>query len=266
MTVITPEKQELPKGAFRMTYEEQLAAVPRLFHPYWKKLAEKNGYYNKTFILKWADGLEDAPVLDAGCGQDSTLSRREKPLRRIVGLDPLREDMQVNRTLRHRTQGVLEQLPFADETFAAIHCDSVFEHITDPARVVGEFYRVLQPGGRVLINTNSVFNPFMFPNKFLSVRRREWIKRKMRIASEGTYPAPYRINTRRRLIRYLTQAGFRDIRIYRWGVPNLYRPRWFLVLQLLMELVAETPLFCGLKHRLMATCRKLPTAPTVTHP
>jgi ubiquinone/menaquinone biosynthesis C-methylase UbiE len=258
MGVITPTKQELPKGVFRMTHEEQLAAVPKVFRSYWNKLAEKNRYYNKTFIIEWADGLEEEPVLDAGCGQDSTLGRRPSPLRRIVGIDPLRDDMQVNTTLRFKSQGVLEQLPFADATFAAVHCDSVFEHISDPARVVSEFCRVLKPGGRVLINTNSVFNPFMFPNKFLSVRQREWLKAKMRITSEGTYPAPYRINTRRRLIRYLKRAGFEDIQIYRWGVPNLYRPRWFLTLQLLMELLAETPLFCGLKHRLMATCRKPP--------
>ena len=260
MNVITPTKQELPKGTFRMTYEEQLAAVPKVLRSYWKKLAEKNSYYNHVFILNWADGLENELVLDAGCGQSSSIGRRQHPLHYIVGIDPLRDDMQINASLRHKSQGVLEQLPFADAAFAAVHCDSVFEHISDPARVVSEFYRVLKPGGRVLVNTNSVFNPFMFPNKFLSVRQREWLKTKMRINSEGTYPAPYRINTRRRLIRYLQQAGFADIQIYRWGLPNLYHPRWFLTLQLVMELAAKTPLFCGLKHRLMATCRKPPLA------
>jgi len=153
-------------------------------------------------------------------------------------------------------QSVVEALPFADGTFGGVYCDSVFEHISDPKRVVGEFYRVLKPGGRVVINTNSVFNPFMFPNKFLTVGQREWIKKRFKIQSEGTYPAPYRINTRRRMIRYLKKAGFRDIRIYRWGVPAIYKPRWVLVLLLLMELLAEIPLFCGLKHRLMATCSK----------
>jgi hypothetical protein len=108
----------------------------------------------------------------------------------------------------------------------------------------------------VLINTNSVFNPFMFPNKFMTIRQREWVKTRFKIISEGTYKAPYRINTRRRLIKYLREAGFVNIQVYRWGLPAIYRPRWLLVPQLLMELVAEVPLFCGLKHRLMATCEK----------
>ena len=250
------EQAPLPKGAFRKTYEQQLAAVPKLFRPYWKKLAEKNGYYNNRFMAAWADGLENELVLDAGCGEDSTLGRRERKLERLVGIDPLREAVGTNASVRHRSQGVLEYLPFADNTFAGIYCDSVFEHIEDPALVVNEFYRVLKPGGRVIVNTNSVFNPFMFPNKFLTARQREWVKRTAHIQSEGTFRAPYRINTKRRLAGYLRKAGFKEIQIYRWGVPAMYKPRWFLVMQLLMEMAAETPLFSGLKHRLMATCVK----------
>jgi len=251
-----PREAPLPKGAFSLAHEEQLSAVPKLFRPYWQKLARQNGYYNNLFMQQWADGMEQDLVLDAGCGEESTLGRRQSKLERLVGIDPLREAVKKNRVVRHRNQGVLEALPFADGIFAGVYCDSVFEHIEDPALVVHEFFRVLKPGGKIIINTNSVFNPFMFPNKFLSIRQREWIKRKARIQSEGTFPAPYRINTRRRLVRYLRQAGFEDIRIYRWGVPAMYNPRWFLVAQLLMEMAAETPLFSGLKHRLMATCVK----------
>ena len=246
----------LPKGAFSLTHNEQLAAVPKLFRPYWTRLARKNTYLNNVFMQEWADGLDTELVLDAGCGEESTLAVRKRKLERLIGIDPLRTAISINQVIRCGTQGVLENLPFADNTFAGVYSDSVFEHITDPARVVSEFYRVLKPGGRVIINTNSVFNPFMFPNKFLSIRQREWIKRKAKIQSEGTFPAPYRINTKRRLVKYLRQAGFADIKIYRWGVPAMYKPKWFLVAQLLMEMVAETPLFSGLKHRLMATCEK----------
>lgn len=256
MTDPSSKPQLLPKGAFSMTHAEQRAAVPAMFRGYWDKLAKKNHYYNHVFMAQWADGLEDSPVLEAGCGQSTTLAERADPLRSLIGLEPIHEDLVMNPTPHFKVQGVLEDLPFAAETLEGVYCDSVFEHIADPRKVCAEFYRVLKPGGRVLINTNSVFNPFMFPNKFLSIEWRERLKRKMKIQSEGTYPAPYRINTRRALVRYLKGAGFKEIRIYRWGVPNMYHPRWFLAIQLIMELIAETPLFCGLKHRLMATCRK----------
>ncbi|MDD5088146.1 MAG: methyltransferase domain-containing protein [bacterium] len=251
-----PDQQTLPKGAFRSTYEWQRRQVPPMFRGYWERLAVKNGYYNHKFMADWADGFEDELLLEAGCGDNTTLGERKVPPKRLVGLDPLPTDMKKNPWPRHRVCGVIESLPFADECFAGVYSDSVFEHIDDPGRVCGEFFRVLKPGGRVLINTNSVFNPFMFPNKFMTIRQREWVKRKLKIISEGTYEAPYRINTRRRLIKYLSQAGYVNIRIYRWGVPSMYRPKWVLLLLLLMELLAEIPLFCGLKHRLMATCEK----------
>jgi ubiquinone/menaquinone biosynthesis C-methylase UbiE len=251
-----PDEQQLAKGTYRMTREEQLAAVPKIFRPYWETLARKNTYYNHQFMLEWAQGLQAELVLDAGCGDNSTLRVMNPPMTRVVGMDPFLPDLKKNPVPAHKALSVLETLPFADRSFAAVYCDSVFEHIEDPRLVCGEIYRVAQPGAKVLINTNSVFNPFMFPNKFMTIRQREWVKTKFKIISEGTYRAPYRINTRRRMTKYLREAGFVNIQIYRWGLPAIYRPRWLLVPQLLMELVAETPLFCGLKHRLMATCGK----------
>jgi SAM-dependent methyltransferase len=44
-------------------------------------------------------------------------------------------------------------LPFRDATFDCVVSQAVFEHLPDPARSVGEIYRVLKPGGRVLIDT-----------------------------------------------------------------------------------------------------------------
>ena len=40
-------------------------------------------------------------------------------------------------------------LPFADETFDAVVCQAVLEHVADPPRVVGEIWRVLAPTGLV---------------------------------------------------------------------------------------------------------------------
>jgi SAM-dependent methyltransferase len=240
----------------RMTHDQQRAAVPSVFRSYWESLARRNGYYNRQFTYDWAAGLADQPVLDAGCGESTTLGECQPQLTKLVGIDPIRSAIAVNPFERQKAQGTLESLPFADATFAAIYSDSVFEHIDDPRRVTSEMFRVLKPGGKVLINTNSVFNPFMFPNKILTINQRERMKQKLGIESEGTFPAPYRINTRRRMVRYLKLAGFTDIKIYRWGVPAMYHPKWFLVLQLLMELAAETPLFSGLKHRLLATAVK----------
>ena len=239
-----------------MTKEEFVAHCPKLFRSWARVLADRNGYYNGRFALEWAANLATKRVLEAGCGEKSILSRCQSPLKHLVGLDPILDSLRENPHVTWKVRGVVERLPFPSGTFDAVHCDSVFEHVDDPARACREFHRILKSGGKVLINTNSIFNPFMFPNRFLSVRVRERLKVVLNIESEGTFPAPYRANTRARLKRYLSRVGFRNLRFYRWGLPAMMRPKWFLTLELCMELLSEIPLFSGLTHRLMVTCEK----------
>lgn len=48
-------------------------------------------------------------------------------------------------------------LPFEDETFDTIVCSEVLEHVADPYQVVSEIYRVLAPGGMVVLTTRFLF-------------------------------------------------------------------------------------------------------------
>lgn len=49
-------------------------------------------------------------------------------------------------------QADLRDLPFADNSFDVVYCISVLEHTDQYADIVGEFHRVLRPGG-ILIST-----------------------------------------------------------------------------------------------------------------
>lgn len=42
-------------------------------------------------------------------------------------------------------------LPFPDDSFEAVLCTEVLEHIPDPAETLSEIHRVLKPGGRLLL-------------------------------------------------------------------------------------------------------------------
>jgi SAM-dependent methyltransferase len=52
--------------------------------------------------------------------------------------------------LRYR-QGVAEQLPFADDSFDLVTCQTLLIHVQDPAAVISEMVRVAGPGGLVLV-------------------------------------------------------------------------------------------------------------------
>ena len=53
--------------------------------------------------------------------------------------------------------GDIHALPFADNSIEAILCLDILEHIEDPKKAASEMYRVLKPGGYILVKT-----PFLF--------------------------------------------------------------------------------------------------------
>jgi SAM-dependent methyltransferase len=48
--------------------------------------------------------------------------------------------------------GDAHQLPFRSNSFSAVFCQAVLEHVPRPRHVVGEILRVLKPGGKVYVD------------------------------------------------------------------------------------------------------------------
>lgn len=111
-----------------------------------------------------ADALQLRPedeVLDVACGSGALLAKHAGYVRRVAGIDL--SEIQIDlarRSLRERiaagtaevVQGDAGALPWPDDTFTAASCVSSFEAFPDPAKVLLEVFRVLRPGGRVVLN------------------------------------------------------------------------------------------------------------------
>ncbi|MBU0703138.1 MAG: methyltransferase domain-containing protein, partial [Chloroflexi bacterium] len=105
---------------------------------------------------------KDTRVLDVGCGVGATACHLAKEYGcRVVGVD-LRESMIALSNERAQKENVArlvefrvadaQDLPFDDAHFDVVLCESVATFIEDKQRVVGEFRRVVKPGGYVGFN------------------------------------------------------------------------------------------------------------------
>jgi ubiquinone/menaquinone biosynthesis C-methylase UbiE len=102
-------------------------------------------------------------VLDVGCGTGTlALEARERVGETgcVVGIDPSRQMIAHARRKMERAGlsldfrlGVIEDLPFPDQSFDVVLCTLMIHHVPDDLKRQGlaEIARVLKPGGRLLI-------------------------------------------------------------------------------------------------------------------
>lgn len=58
----------------------------------------------------------------------------------------------------------LSKIP--DGSYPVILCTGLLEHIPDPQRIIADFHRILQPGGRLIISASAVFSFHECPDNF----------------------------------------------------------------------------------------------------
>jgi SAM-dependent methyltransferase len=98
-------------------------------------------------VRRWLNAVEPATrVLDAGCGEGVLVDEYADRLA-IEGIDP-------NYASERVRTASLTALPFADATFERALCLDVLEHLTfeEQPRAVAELFRVLRPGGELLVS------------------------------------------------------------------------------------------------------------------
>lgn len=122
-------------------YDYRAFDSPIRLQRYWQRTRHR-------IIMEYLD--ERTAVLDIGCGT----SRVIVDLPAAVGLDIRQNKLRWLRP-RHRllTRGDCQRLPFRDESFASVINSEVIEHVPDNPEIVSEMWRVLRPGGTVIVGT-----------------------------------------------------------------------------------------------------------------
>ena len=101
--------------------------------------------------------MTGARAADVGCGFDGALgrllfSRSAEILLIDVSVDRSHPDRRIT-IVEGYLPGVLGEVE--SECLDAIVCNNVIEHLWEPAKTLGELYRVLAPGGRLIVNVPS---------------------------------------------------------------------------------------------------------------
>jgi SAM-dependent methyltransferase len=120
---------------------------PSLTNPSWLVLRRRREIFRKW--LERVDG-HDLEVLDVGGRIQPYRPLLEGRVRRYVTVD-------LRRTPLVNVVGRGEQTPFAEAQFNLVICTQVLEYIPEPAAVIAEIYRVLKPGGFLLLSVPAVF-------------------------------------------------------------------------------------------------------------
>jgi demethylmenaquinone methyltransferase/2-methoxy-6-polyprenyl-1,4-benzoquinol methylase len=121
-----------------------------LIAPIYARLGE---YARVERMAKFADLPTNGRLLDAGCGT----GRVARSIRNQTG-EIILADVSLG-MLRFATPTVVlnptaaetESLPFSDESFERVIIVDAFHHVAEHGRTAAELWRVLKPGGRLVI-------------------------------------------------------------------------------------------------------------------
>lgn len=120
-------------------------------------------------VLAFAASLpSQVRVLDAGAGEGQYSNRFTH--QRYTGVDLGVGDAAWNYA-RLDTIADLLALPFLNDTFDAALNVVTLEHVKEPARVIEELYRVLRPGGRLLIIVPHEWEQHQTPHDYFRYTR-----------------------------------------------------------------------------------------------
>jgi ubiquinone/menaquinone biosynthesis C-methylase UbiE len=106
-----------------------------------------------------------ASVADLGCGSGVFTDLLQKQGYAAVGLDISPKLIGLARQKYPGVEfleGDVEQLPFPDASLDGILLSGLVHHLPDPARCVGEVFRVLKSGGSFVAFDPNRMNPFMY--------------------------------------------------------------------------------------------------------
>jgi ubiquinone/menaquinone biosynthesis C-methylase UbiE len=144
---------------------------------------------------------KNAVLLDVGCGTSAAFLKAISPdIKQGFGVDFKVDDTQFN-NIKTTQLRLDNKLPFEDSTFDVVTMLAVLEHIEKDQEILREIYRVLVPGGKLIITVPSVWSQPVL----------EFMAYRLRLVSEAEIRDHKRYYNREKLKKVLIETtGFDD--------------------------------------------------------
>ena len=130
----------------------------RLGHP---SYVWRRGQDRRLSLIREHVPLQGKRILDIGCGLGMYVSQFRQFSDDVYGVDIDPDKIaRASEWLPNLHVSPAETLPFEDESFDVIFLNEVIEHVEDDQRTIQEAYRVLAPGGHIVIYAPNRLYPF----------------------------------------------------------------------------------------------------------
>ncbi len=108
--------------------------------------------------VMFLEDLPDRDLLDVGCGNGEFLARMTELGWSGLGTETDERAVTMAREATGLTivNGALEEAGFSADSFNAVTLNHVIEHVHEPAKLLEEAFRILKPGGKLVILTPNI--------------------------------------------------------------------------------------------------------------
>lgn len=141
-------------------YIDQYRVNKQKYNYYSGYFAKARKYYFYKAVGAFNAGGREK-ILDVGCGQGDFLAACKDIRVTAMGIDADGDYINFCKKRGYNVKiGDIYRIPYRKESYDGVFSQSVFEHLTDPLKAIGEINRVLKPGGLVIISTPTPSSSF----------------------------------------------------------------------------------------------------------